>query len=87
MKGHGTLLAFPRPLPKYVGLKWLSQRRSAVPGSSFMERASLLQLTVIYGEMSDLIVRSTYNSSFAAMTLKGVSRVHVVSGSFHIPIL
>ena len=87
MKGHGTLLAFLRPLPKHVGLKWLSQRRSALPGSSFMERAPLLQLTPAYGEMLGSIVRSTCNSFFAPTTLKDVSRVHVVSGSFHIPIL
>ena len=87
MKGHGTLLKLLRPLPKHIGLKWVSQKRSALSGLSFVERASLLQLTPVYGKMSGSIVRSTCNSSFAPTTLKGVSRVHVVSGSFHIPIL
>ena len=87
MKGHGTLLAFLRPLSKHIGLKWLSQQRSALPGLSFMERAPLLQLTLAYGKMSGSIVRSTCNSSFALTTLKGESRIHVVSGSFYIPIL
>ena len=87
MKEHGSLFMWPRPLPKHVGLKWLSERRSALLGLSFMERAPLFQLTPANGNMSGLIVSSTCYSSFALMTLKDVSIVNVVSRSFHILIL
>ena len=76
----------PKTSAKACWTEWLSQR-SALHRSSFMERTPMLQLTPAYGKISGSIVKCTCNSSLALTTLKSVSRVHVISGSFHIPIL